>query len=83
MRLILQENVNEKNEKIKEEDEKNKTTEIILNERMSLNTHRNINIKKRTKLKILKNNIKKNKNKNKKNNNEKIEKKKKEKKENR
>ena len=63
-KLIIQENVNEENEKIKEEDEKNKTTEIILNERMSLNTHRNLSLINRAKLKILKDNFHKNRNRN-------------------
>ena len=72
-RLILQENVNEENEKIKEEDEKNKTTEIILNERMSLNTQRNLSLINRARLKILKDNFYKNRNKIKNNNYENIE----------
>ena len=62
-KLIIQENVNEENEKIKEEDEKNKTTEIILNERMSLNTQRNLSLINRAKLKVLKDNFHKNRNK--------------------
>ena len=78
-RLILQENVNEENEKIKEEDEKNKTTEIILNERMSLNTHRNLSLINRAKLKILKDNFHKNRNRNNTTSNENIESPKKEK----
>ena len=78
-RLILQENVNEENEKIKEEDEKNKTTEIILNERMSLNTHRNLSLINRAKLKILKDNFHKNRNRNNTTSNENIESLKKEK----
>ena len=78
-RLILQENVNEENEKIKKEDEKNKTTEIILNERMSLNTHRNLSLINRAKLKILKDNFHKNRNRNNTTSNENIESPKKEK----
>ena len=78
-RLILQENVNEENEKIKEEDEKNKTTEIILNERMSLNTHRNLSLINRAKLKILKDNFHKNRNRNNTTSNKNIESPKKEK----
>ncbi len=72
-KLIIQENVNEENEKIKEEDEKNKTTEIILNERMSLNTQRNLSLINRARLKILKDNFYKNRNKIKNNNYENIE----------
>ena len=78
-KLIIQENVNEENEKIKEEDEKNKTTEIILNERMSLNTHRNLSLINRAKLKILKDNFHKNRNRNNTTSNENIESPKKEK----
>ena len=78
-KLIIQENVKEENEKIKEEDEKNKTTEIILNERMSLNTHRNLSLINRAKLKILKDNFHKNRNRNNTTSNENIESPKKEK----
>jgi hypothetical protein len=52
-KLIFRENIKEENEKLREEGEK----EIFLNERMSLNSVRNLSLIDRSRLKLLKQNI--------------------------
>ncbi len=58
--LILQENVKEENEKLKEENKNDNEKERELNEKMNVNTHKNLSIFDRARLKILKNHIKHN-----------------------
>lgn len=59
-KLILQENVKEENEKLKEENKNDNEKERELNEKMNVNTHKNLSIFDRARLKILKNHIKHN-----------------------
>ena len=59
-KLILQENVEEENEKIREENKNDNEKERELNEKMNVNTHRNLSLIDRARLKILKNHIKHN-----------------------
>ena len=59
-KLILQENVKEENEKLREENKNDNEKERELNEKMNVNTHKNLSIFDRARLKILKNHIKHN-----------------------
>ena len=59
-KLILQENVEEENEKLREENKNDNEKERELNENMEPNTNRNLSLIDRARLKILKNNIKHN-----------------------